>query len=128
MSEATYLGIHALALIAKEGKRISVNKLASMTGTSSNHLSKVMQLFAKEDYVQSTRGPKGGFTLKREPEKINLLMIYELLEGRIDRGKCPFKHTDCPFEKCIFGGIVKQLTDEFYQFMEKRTLMDIINN
>lgn len=128
MSEATYLAIHAMAIIAQEGKRVSVGKLSDITGTSSNHLSKVMQLLVKEGYVGSTRGPKGGFAIKEDADKITLLMIYELLEGSIVRNICPFRHEKCPFRKCLFGDIVKQVTDEFYNYMKHTTLKDIIEN
>lgn len=128
MSEATYLAIHAMAIIAQEGKRVSVGKLSDITGTSANHLSKVMQLLVKDGYVGSTRGPKGGFTLKMDPDRITLLMIYELFEGNIVRDICPFRHEKCPFRTCLFGGIVKQVTDEFYNYMKHTTLKDIIKN
>ncbi len=126
MSEATYLGMHALALIALEEKRINVNTLAKKTGTSANHLSKVMQFLVREKYVKSVRGPKGGFTLIEDPQSITLLMIYELFEGKITKGKCPFKHSSCSLKKCMFGDVVKNVTDEFINYLKGTTLKDLI--
>ncbi len=127
MSEATYLGIHALVIIAMNGKRISVKTIAEMTGTSANHLSKVMQLLVKEEYVKSTRGPNGGFSLIKNPAEITLLMVYELFEKRITNESCPFRHGSCPLGKCIFGGIVEKITNEFYNYLKNTTLNDLID-
>ena len=122
LSEAASLAIHAMILIGRSGQIINVNKIAEITGSSRNHLSKVMQRLVKDNYVKSTRGPSGGFILNRKPSDITLLDIYQSLEGNIANTGCPINHTVCPFDKCLMGGIISKLSDEFKNYLENQTL------
>lgn len=126
LSEATYLAMHALAIIGIKKDRVNVKQLAEMTGTSLNHLSKVMQLLAKNGYVSSTRGPAGGFVLSRKTKDISLLAVYELFEGKIETKKCPFYKSKCPFTKCLFSGVINDLQAQFYDYLKSHTLQDFI--
>lgn len=127
LSEATYLAMHALAIIGVKKDRVSVRQLAEMTGTSENHLSKVMQMLAKSGYVASTRGPAGGFVLKKKTANITLLEIYELFEGKIENKKCPFHKSKCPFSKCLFSGVINDLQTQFLNYLRSNTLQDFIS-
>ena len=122
LSEAASLAIHAMILIGRSEQIINVNKIAEITGSSKNHLSKVMQRLVKDNYVKSTRGPLGGFILNRKPAEITLLDIYQSLEGNIINTGCPIDHTVCPFDKCLMGGIISKLSDEFKNYLENQTL------
>jgi Rrf2 family protein len=126
ISEAASLAIHSMVLIASADKQINVNKIAEMTGASRNHLAKVMQRLVKDGLVKSTRGPAGGFVLKRKPDKITLLDIYQSIEGAIDMTGCPLDRPICAFGKCLMGGVVKDLTKEFMRYFKSNTLASFI--
>ncbi len=123
LSEASSIAIHSMALIANSNIKLNVTKMADMTGFSKNHMSKVLQTLVKYNYLSSTRGPAGGFTLIKEPDSITLLEIYEVIEGKLTNGQC-IKKSNCPFEECVFGGITEKLTKEFKTFFANRTLSD----
>jgi Rrf2 family protein len=125
ISEASSIAIHSMALIAKLNKHINATQIAEMTGFSKNHLSKILQLLVKHGYLQSNRGPKGGFYLDKNPNEISLLEIYELIEGKVTNDFF-FKHnTICPFLNCVYGDIVKEVSDKFYESFKNRFLSDI---
>ncbi|MFC2080790.1 RrF2 family transcriptional regulator, partial [Bacteroidota bacterium] len=88
ISEASSIAIHSMALIAGSERTINVNRLALDTGFSKNHISKVMQTLVKHGYLNSGRGPKGGFGIRRNADKVSLLEIIELIEGRRDEHYC----------------------------------------
>ncbi len=100
--------------------------MAEMTGASRNHLAKVLQRLVKANFLRSSRGPSGGFLLKKKPEEISILEIYEAIEGTIDTGGCPMDHPICPFEKCLMGGIVKKASEDFKTHFKKHTLKDYL--
>jgi len=79
ISEAASLAVHSMALVARSTEMLNVNQIADLTNSSRNHLAKVMQTLVKNNYLDSVRGPKGGFTMKGDPAKINLLEIYVFL-------------------------------------------------
>ncbi len=122
LSEAASLAIHAMILIGRAEHIINVNKIAEVTGCSSNHLSKVMMRLVKDNFVKSTRGPLGGFILNKKPSEITLLDIYQSIEGPIIETNCPMDHKVCPFQKCIMGGIMNKLSVEFIQYLKSQTL------
>lgn len=117
LSEASSLAIHAVVLIAGAEKIVNVNQIATATGASKNHLAKVMQRLVKVNMVSSTRGPAGGFVLKKPASEITLYDIYYAIEGPIELEDCPLDRPICPFDKCIMGGIIHKLTNDFKKYL-----------
>jgi Rrf2 family protein len=126
LSEAASIGLHGMILIARSKNLINVNQIADMTGASRNHLAKVLQRLVKANYLKSSRGPSGGFLLRKKPEEISLLEVYEAIEGSIESDGCPMERSVCPFEKCLVGGIVKKTSEDFRNHFKKHTLKDYI--
>jgi Rrf2 family protein len=122
MSEAASIGIHSMVLIARAENGINAVKIAEITGLSKNHISKVLQRLVKNDMLKSVRGPAGGFTLKKLPESISLLDVYESIEGSIEITDCPLAHDICGFDNCIMGSIVNKMSIEFRRYLGEQTL------
>lgn len=122
ISEAASLAIHAIVLIAASDKLINVNQIAEATGASKNHLAKVMQRLGKQGLVTSSRGPNGGFKLKKKPTEFTLYDVYESIEGPIEISGCPMERPVCPFEKCLMGGIIHKVTSDMRTYLEAETI------
>ncbi len=123
LSEAASIALHAMILIARgNGAAINVDKIAEVTGNSRHHIAKVMQRLSKNGFVNSFRGPNGGFFLVEKPENIKLLDIYEAIEGKITISQCPKDKQICPFDKCFMQNITGKMTKEFIKYMEAQTL------
>jgi Rrf2 family protein len=127
MSEAVSIALHGMVFITRSGSVVNVQEIADVTGSSRHHVAKIMQRLVKEGYLVSQRGPSGGFALKKKPEDITFLELYEIIEGRVDMGTCPFDYPYCPFEKCIFSDLTTRLTREFLDYMSNQTLDKYIN-
>ena len=130
LTEGASIALHSMVIIARnESKRtINVNELALKTGSSKYHTSKIMQKLVKDGYLNSTRGPAGGFTLSKSPEEITLQQIYESVEGKVEVSTCPVNRSACPFGGCIFDDITVKMTNEFVNFISSRTLAHYIGN
>lgn len=126
ISEAASIAIHSMVLVAGSGENLNVTKISERTGASRHHVAKIMQRLVKEGFLNSNRGPSGGFILKLSAESISLLDIYETIEGKLSETKCPLEHPVCPFDKCMMGGIVTKMTQEFKEYMGKQKLSDYI--
>jgi Rrf2 family protein len=126
MSEAASIAIHGMVLIARAESGINAIKIAEFTGSSKNHISKVCQRLVKNDLLKSVRGPSGGFTLKKAPQDITLLNIYESIEGAMEISDCPFEYEVCKFDKCLMDNVVNKLAMEFRNFLNSQTLKDYI--
>jgi len=126
ISEAATIAIHSMALIARSTTLVNAQEIAKVTGFSKNHISKVLQQLAKSNMLQSTRGPKGGFILKRQPEEVTLLEIYKLFDGEISESTgCRMQCSFCPFRNCIFGGLAEKFSREFREYLTSKNLSTI---
>jgi Rrf2 family protein len=126
ISEATSLAMHTLALMAGEPEKIiSVKESASFLNVSEAHLAKVLQRLSHAGYVNSTRGPKGGFLLMKSPDEVTLLDIYELIEGKIDDRDCLLDHPICTNGNCLFGDSLRKMNREIKEHLSKTTLSEV---
>jgi Rrf2 family protein len=128
LSEAASLGLHAMVLIAQSNVHVNVNTLAERMGASRNHLAKVLQQLVKYNFLKSVRGPNGGFLLNKPTNEITILDIYEAIEGRIDIHECPLDRKICPFNKCLMGGLIKDVTYQFKNYFKEQTLDKFLND
>ncbi len=107
MSEAASLALHAVALMAAEPeRRFTAGEIASRLRGSRTHLQKVLQRLHKAGILESERGRGGGFTLRRSPEKVSLLSVYEAIEGKLSGSKCLMGKPVCDGKRCILGGLL----------------------
>jgi Rrf2 family transcriptional regulator, iron-sulfur cluster assembly transcription factor len=91
--------ISALSLLAElydGGKtKLSSAQIAEKRGLPQPVVAKVLTIVSSLGLVDGTRGPGGGYWLKKPPEKISLLDIVEEFE-RQDAGiMCPFGPNWC---------------------------------
>lgn len=122
LSEAASIAIHSLVLIARNEGMLNVNKISEATGSSKHHVAKILQRLVKDGFLTSNRGPGGGFLMRKNPEDITLLDIYETIEGKIEITKCAMNNPVCPFDKCLMGNIVSRLTTEFRDYLAGQVL------
>jgi len=126
ISEATSIASHSLALIAGSSDMLNAKEIASITDFSRNHLAKVLQVLVKNNYLDSTRGPKGGFYLKKSADDITLLEIHELIEGAVEINHCRKTDENCPFAECVFGDIRERISIELRDYLKNRKISNIL--
>ena len=125
LSEASTIAIHSLALIANSKASMNANKIADLTRFSKNHLAKVLNILVRHNYLDSMRGPKGGFTLKINPSEITLMDIYSLIEGEFKQFECTVTCHDCYFDTCLFGEYPHRFAGDFQAYLKNKTLSEI---
>ncbi len=128
ISEAASIGIHSMILITNSKDKINVTHISEITKASRHHVAKILQRLVKEGFLESNRGPSGGFRLKKPAEEICLLDIFEAIEGKIQENTCLSDNAICPFHKCLMGTIVSQLTNEFRDYLFEQKLSDFTKN
>ncbi len=126
ISEGTSLAIHGLGLLADIAPgRINVKAAAENLRASEAHLAKVFGKLQKSGLVSSTRGPTGGFTLEKAPEKISFMDVYELFEAPVDPEVCPLGRKHCPFGSCLFEGRIHKISMDIYGIMKDTMISDL---
>lgn len=125
VSEAVSLAFHGLGLLVSRGGRLSVREMAEEIGVSEAHMAKVFQRLSKGGLVYSSRGPGGGFILAKDPGDITLYDVYRLIEGEPSIEPCLLDCGKCPFEKCLFEGLLGKMKREFVDYLRNKRLSDL---
>ncbi|MBN2531282.1 MAG: Rrf2 family transcriptional regulator [Spirochaetales bacterium] len=127
LSESVLIGLHGLTLIAQKSPgTINSKEIARIIGANENTVAKVMQIFSKKGFVNSSRGSSGGFSLAKSPKEISFLDIYETIEGKLKIDGCPFHNNVCVFGDCLFGDFINTISLEFKTKFGEKTLADYI--
>lgn len=122
-TEATYLALHAMALLAGEsGEPLSIHAMARGLGVSEAHLAKVILRLARSGLVNTSRGPKGGVVLAKRPGDTTFLEIFEAIEGKFQPAGCVFGAGECALPQCVFGGFLARVTAETEEWLRSNTL------
>ena len=126
ISEASAVGFHALALLArKKDLRIKGFKIAATLKVSHAYLDKIFQALEKHGLVRAIRGPAGGYLLAKDSRRITLLEIYEALEGRGEMADCLFENMVCTGRKCLLGGLVETVNREARSYLARTKLSEV---
>ncbi len=85
LGKASAYAVLAVVHIAEhsDGSPIQGRDIADACNLPAGHLLKILQQLVRTQILISERGPSGGFTLRRAPEKITLLEIIEAIDGPI---------------------------------------------
>jgi Rrf2 family protein len=79
----------------------------------------------KVGLLQSTRGPKGGFSLTRDPESVSLLEVFEAIEGPVEPALCLFGIPLCDGASCVLGKVIVDVNNTLFNYLAEKTLADI---
>ena len=123
--------VMAMADLAKNNakKPTSLTEISLRQGISISFLEQIFLKLKKNNLVQSTRGPSGGYVLTKQPEEIKLSNIIEAVDEKVKTVGCKKESKKgCTGKsvKCITHSLWDELEIHINNFFEKNTLKDII--
>ena len=90
---------------------------------------KVMQRLNKAGLVESSRGPAGGFRLKRKPSRVTLLDVIDAIQGPVGLNRCLLAKDACTRQRsCPVRPKLKQLQHYVSAYLSEITLQDVCRN
>ncbi len=128
LSTRTRYGTRALLELAlrKEDTPVFLKDIAHEQGISLAYLEQLMAPLVAGGIVRSTKGPKGGISLARKPEDINMAEITRLLEGTLNPVECVADPSSCDrAELCVTHDIWNELGEVMNRFLGSITLKDL---
>jgi len=125
-SDAATIGIHTLIVLAREKRSYNAIQLSGKIGASKFHIGKVLQRLVKDGFLSSSRGPTGGFSIKKNPSEISLYDVYRSIEGEVDFGECPHEDHVCPTDMCIRDNLIVKMSRDFVDYLKQYTISDYV--
>ena len=123
--------VMAMADLAKNNvkKPTSLAEISLRQGISIAYLEQLFLKLRKNNLVQSSRGPSGGYVLSKPPGEIKLLSIINAVDEKIKTVKCKKeskKGCNGKSIKCITHNLWDDLEAHINKFFEYNTLNDIL--
>ena len=123
--------VMAMADLAKYNvkKPTSLAEISLRQGISISYLEQLFLKLRKNNLVQSTRGPSGGYVLSKPPDEIKLLSIIRAVDEKIKTVKCKKeskKGCNGKSIKCITHNLWDDLETHINKFFEDNTLNDVL--
>ena len=78
-------------------KPVAIGTIAAAQKIPQRFLEIILNELRQEGYVESRRGPQGGYFLTRSPGSVTVGEIFRLMEGPIRPVKCISGSEVCPF-------------------------------
>lgn len=112
----------------EEGNVVRIKDIAARQDISDKYLEQIISILNKAGYVRSTRGPQGGYTLKKEPKDYTVGMILRLTEGSLAPVSCVEEDAVvCKREAaCATMEVWKRLNQAISGVVDEMTLADLV--
>ncbi len=131
LSSSSQYAIRALAYLARLDDRpwTLARQIADDLAIPPSFLSKILQTLTSQGILESQRGRKGGFRLKRNPERLTLHEVVELFD-RLGPGRlCVLGQRVCSDEAaCPLHFTWKHSVNAFIHRLQTTTLGDVGRN
>lgn len=129
-SKACEYGIRAVIYIAKKSlldRKVSLKEVAKAIDSPEAYTSKILQKLAKNNIINSDKGPTGGFSMdKQELDKVRLSTIIFTIDGDDIYKGCGLGLKKCNEKMpCPVHNQFKVIREELKKMLETTTLKSL---
>lgn len=94
LTRSADLAIKALTEVAGRDEPVKLADLAALVGTTPAFLAKIARPLVAQGWLESTPGPRGGYTPGRLSD-VAVLDVIEAVEGPTENGMCVLRGGPC---------------------------------
>ena len=115
-----------LALFASSEKKAGIKEISEKLDIPTPFLGKILQLIAKRQLLNSTKGPHGGFSLSKPAMDISIMEVVEIIDGSDAFDTCVIRTTKCSFDApCSLHDSIEPQRREMKKTFETKTIADL---
>lgn len=115
-----------MTLAVRAPARVPTSEIAALFGLSEHHLSKVATRLAREGFVVSERGRKGGLTLAGPTEQIRIGDVVRAMKRDDPVVECFGQNASCLIlPACGLRDPLAQAQEAFFATLDRYTLADV---
>jgi len=115
--------------VEKNSTFISIRDISKKLDIPFHYLTKILQTLSHAGIISSTKGPHGGVSLKKRPEKITLFDIICAFGCDVVFSQCSLGLDECSNERpCIMHDICYETRQVLLFNMKKKNLQQVVDN
>ncbi|MFA5200551.1 MAG: Rrf2 family transcriptional regulator [Candidatus Omnitrophota bacterium] len=123
----TDYALRALCYISKNKDIVTVDELVKKLGVPRPFMRKILQQLNKRRILDSFKGQGGGFRLKALAEKIYLIEIMRIFQGKMVLNGCFLKKDVCPNKgKCVLRKKISIIEDNLFKQLKEITIASLV--
>jgi Rrf2 family transcriptional regulator, iron-sulfur cluster assembly transcription factor len=129
LNQTTEHAIRALLYLAQRpaGESVAAERIAAGLGAPANYLAKTLNALVKQGLVASSRGPAGGFRLRRAAHQITLTQVVEIFGEARPQPVCLLGDRPCRSEApCAAHARWESINVEMRRPLDDTTLADLL--
>jgi Rrf2 family protein len=130
ISTRTRYGLRLMVNLAKSYNKgnVFLKDIAREEGISEKYLSLIIIPLRGSQLVRSVRGARGGYSLARDPSRIRVSEIIEILEGDLDLVECVKDADSCERSSdCDSYHLWEELSGVIKKHLDSITLEDLLH-
>ena len=128
-STSCHYGLQAMIYIALHStpqKNVDLISIASDLEIPKHFLSKVLQMLVKRGLLESTKGPTGGFKLRKSAAEITLIKIVDAIDGLEMFSQCGIGFKKCDGNKpCPIHFEYAQVREQIEELFNTKSLLQL---
>ena len=126
ISRKTELALSAIGELRRHQDPLKGADLAALLETTATYLPHVLRPMVQRGWIESDRGPTGGYRLAEEPSNITLFDLIEVIEGPMDEGLCVLRGKPCPsVDLCVLHEPWLRARQALFDELRQTTLADV---
>lgn len=112
--------------IHRDRRAVALVDVAKRQGISQKYLWQVVSPLKAAGIIEAVRGAHGGYRLRREPDRLTIREIVDVLEGGLAFTPCAEDDSACDRSAtCVLRSLWKKFGDDLARSMESVTLRDL---
>jgi Rrf2 family protein len=126
-------GLRCLIQIAKEGAEgsLTIQEIGRREGLTTPHVAKLLMILRKAEFIKSTRGQSGGYTIARDPRQVIVGEALAALGGKLYDDEFCARHVGthdvCSHSVgCAVRNLWEDVQSAIDSVVQKITLADLI--
>jgi Rrf2 family iron-sulfur cluster assembly transcriptional regulator len=105
---------------------VNINEISKKLDIPMPFLGKTLQRLVQHKILESMKGPRGGFKLRKNPKDITLFHIVDAIDGTDFLTSCVLGFPECSSKNpCPIHNQWGELRDRIYQMLTMKTIADL---
>lgn len=131
LSHASKYAIRALVyleLFSHPQKKAGIKEISGELDIPSPFLGKILQVLVKKNFLNSSKGPGGGFYLKRPAIDIPLMEVIDAIDGTDSFEICVIRNSACDHNNpCSMHDKMAPLWSQMRRIFATETIADLVS-